>query len=548
MLSESRLNSPNYSLPYLGPRWGGVPNEGIETEVEIQAYPENAQELVLIIPVKHDIISKKFHQTAASEKIPKHQVNSSKVGWQAFPITEGSNDTTGYLVFSLRDWISSRTFSNLTAPINREEAQNLIDLQHSGLLEKTYLKIPSSLSPSSNRHASQTMSGLRLAFSSCQYPAGILDSVPAYESINRLNALAKGDRGLDGVLLLGDQIYADASYGILDPKVKSDRIERSYDDWLRIPAIRSLMQLTPVFTMIDDHEYHDNWDLMSDPSDYALGQALSAFERHQRWAPRYTPPSAPGEAVKMAAKSSGDPFLYSQEIPQRPQYWQIVNMGEWEVFMLDTRTERQGRPWGPQASDGTPAHILGEAQRRAMEVWLEEAMRQNLQREARPKIIASPNWVLPRLAESDGAVAGLSDGWDGFPASLKWFLGIIINKQIDGVLLLCGDAHLAGHSEITLTKNGAKEMRLHILHSPALYAPFPFANGHPHQYKTRDSFYWTDSGSNINCTVTSDLRELGDGFVVIKATQEGGSWVVKSEFNTNKNADQPSWELSIQYP
>ena len=55
-----------------------------------------------------------------------------------------------------------------------------------------------------------------LAVCSCQFPAGLIDALPAGASLNALSQqVEKGH--IAAVLMLGDQIYADATAGLADP-------------------------------------------------------------------------------------------------------------------------------------------------------------------------------------------------------------------------------------------------------------------------------------------------------------------------------------------
>jgi hypothetical protein len=109
----------------------------------------------------------------------------------------------------------------------------------------------------------QTSSSLAsLAFASCQYPAGVLDTSLAEASYQRL--AQRLDPGMpnrpSALLLLGDQIYADATAGLLDPSRETDRYQRPYEDLFQIPGLRRLMREIPVYMMPDDHEVCDNWE------------------------------------------------------------------------------------------------------------------------------------------------------------------------------------------------------------------------------------------------------------------------------------------------
>lgn len=373
------------------------------------------------------------------------------------------------------------------------------------------------------------------AFASCQYPAGLLDRPIAGASFDRLDhALAHPGSNfpMAALLLLGDQIYADASYGILDPKRVEDRFHQAYVGYLSGLAKRSNIRFLSnngrLHDTPDDHEFIDNWEPGPDVNlnnRSKLEDGLAAFDTHR---PGQLPRSQPGGG-----------------------YWGPVDVGgEHEVFMLDARTTRDPRPWGPAGLDQTQAHILDADQRTALETWLtaRQAAEQTNGGPVEPKFVSSSVWLLPRLVgrndgKNDGASA-LSDSWDGYPASLYWLLCFIARENIRGVVMLCGDAHLAGHTTVRLQAVHQPENALHILHAPALYAPFPFANGHPHEYRCIDSLTCETEQGKYTGEVSSSLWPLGDGFVRVSVTLTSGAWQVTAHFDTGPATERTEgWQV-----
>ena len=116
--------------------------------------------------------------------------------------------------------------------------------------------------------------------------------------------------------------------------------------------------------------------------------------------------------------------------------------------------------------------------------------------------------LLPRRAEvaRDAAAAGRSDAWDGYPASLDRLLDFIARKQIRHTVFVSGDEHHALVCEVTLTpahRRGRplQPVRLLSVHSSALYAPFPFANGHPADLS--DAGFTTAGGTDVLLKTTA---------------------------------------------
>jgi cholesterol oxidase len=368
----------------------------------------------------------------------------------------------------------------------------------------------------------------RFAFASCQYPAGVFDLVPARASFDRLENTVAGatdaarSTAFQAILFLGDQIYADATYGILDPAGALDGFREAHDAWKEAVGRRlhvgRLLQQNRIHVTVDDHEIRDNWEPGPDKdkgNGQILHEALAAFDHIM------------GRVVQPKRSPQGG-------------HWGLVDIGGGhEAFMLDTRTTRDRRSWGPGDSSGAAPHILNKAQRDALEVWLQDQRDTDSKTGViRPKFISCAVWPVPRRVGRDpdpgmsDAAAARSDSWDGYPASLKWLLGFVVRHNIQGVVILCGDAHLAGCTEVSL-RAGSHHTLLRILHSPALYAPFPFANGLPHHYRCNDHLAWDEGGIPHTAHVHSELWPLGDGFVQVDVEPTAGGWKLAAQFHTS---------------
>ena len=351
------------------------------------------------------------------------------------------------------------------------------------------------------------MNALRFALGSCQYVGGLLDKGPAYDSYGRLDALVQNDKP-DLLLLVGDQVYADATAGLFDPTLLADRFHRPYKLLYGQPSVLSVGARLDVYCMMDDHELEDNWEPIQTASGIDYGNLDAAVGAYEEWERRQGPairPRAPGA--------------------QHDSLWFTLDRGPVGIFVADTRTERTPRT----AMTVDDASIMSPYQFGQLCEWLRAP------RHAR--VIACPAIVLPRrlCATGDPAHALRSDAWDGYRCSLHSLLAFIAKNEIPNVLFVSGDEHLACIARITLRRaNGTgKEIVARSIHSPALYAPYPFANTVAEDLIAIDHFPFTDPedpSAAFECEVETRFPGCGDGFASVSLVDDGTAWNVACTF------------------
>ena len=156
---------------------------------------------------------------------------------------------------------------------------------------------------------------------------------------------------------------------------------------------------------------------------------------------------------------------------------------------------------------------------------------------ARPLFIATPSMVLPRrlMTAHEPAAALMSDAWDGYPASLHCLLATLCHHEIRNVVLLSGDEHFSCHARIVLRDMTGHCVVVHSIHSSALYAPYPFANG-VQQLLAGDETFQFDApgvvqGGSFSCQVKTTFAPLGDGFATVQLTQCEGDWWLRLQYH-----------------
>ena len=400
---------------------------------------------------------------------------------------------------ALKDAARPLAVSELPPPM-REEARRAIEALLRGAggeaarrLERGLIELPAA-----------PASGATFAVASCQYPAGFLDGALAERSHRRL-ARCVGRRNPTFrpqlVLLLGDQVYVDATAGLFDPTAEHDRFVLPHQRLLAMAPLRHVLRRAPVHAMLDDHEIEDNWEPL--PGDAANGARLAegraAYLRYQRLAdPRVAGAAGSAAPLWHAFEANGVPF-----------------------FVADTRTERLPR----EAARIGEARIMSEAQLGALLEWLSARRASPV-----PKFIACPALPLPRhrraAAPRQPAAALRSDSWDGYPQSLSRLLGHIARERVRNVVLLSGDEHLSLVARVTLRAGDGEPVVVHSVHSSALYAPFPFANSIDEDLVADETFRL--DGCSVE--VRTRFAAPGDGFAVVRVLEEEGRWRARLRF------------------
>jgi hypothetical protein len=140
------------------------------------------------------------------------------------------------------------------------------------------------------------------------------------------------------------------------------------------------------------------------------------------------------------------------------------------------------------------------------------------------KLVAGPALLLPRQREvvDNPANAARCDSWDGYPADRERLLDFLARHRIGRTVFVSGDEHHRLACEITLQPPGRgpgpdSSVKALSVHSSALYAPFPFANGHPDDLS--DKGFTTAAGTQV--TMHTTPAPDGDGFAVVQLPAGG---------------------------
>ena len=245
---------------------------------------------------------------------------------------------------------------------------------------------------------------------------------------------------LDGVLMIGDQVYVD-DLNIAWPDREYADISLRYQAAFTQPYIRQLMSSTPTYMILDDHEIEDNWPSKRDHDDDELYRnAIQAYETFQ---------SSNSPALGLLANGR-----INRDIKK---YWYTFADGDTDWFVMDCRTERVLTRSGRA--------MIGVAQEQALYKWLVSST-------AKVKFIVSSVLFMPDQ-DSHG-----EDGWKGFAEQRHRLLEAIRSNAIKNVIFICGDIH--GSLACELKHSQDPDFTTHcIVSSPlcnALVLPYAKAN------------------------------------------------------------------------
>jgi cholesterol oxidase len=385
--------------------------------------------------------------------------------------------------------------------------------------------------PPPRPNASEPPSTRRFALASCHYPGGLFDRTPpgaagdplpgpSDASYMRLLNMLEGGRGQqvpEFLVLAGDQIYADATAGLFDPRELEDRHRLSYEAFFGARGPRSVFCRLPTVMRLDDHELDDNWE--PDPP--------GAHPRK-------------GQDNDVVKKAGIEEFLRNQcntepDPSSAPKLWHQTPRGGFEFFWADARTERTPRT---AATVGT-ASLLGEPQSLDLDHWLADKKAEG------PRFLVSASTVLPRrLAMQGNSLASClrSDGWEGYPTSLHRLLAGVYRRGADDVVFLSGNEHVScvARIEISQLDDPGTVVVAHSVHSSALYAPYPFANAEEEDFAGTEEFEFSHAGTPYRCSVTTWFPSPGDGFAVLSVATVPSGWQVSVHFDReNKTPGDP---------
>jgi hypothetical protein len=334
--------------------------------------------------------------------------------------------------------------------------------------------IPRTLSRANRRQASigqcevrmlagQMPPGVELCFAAacCRHPGIVFDRGLSDRTLGALACLVEADRSPAFMVMLGDQIYADATAGVLDVGDRVEKYTSSYDWAFGSENFRRLGRCLPAYMLADDHEIRDGWP--NDPLSQADSDGVH-WDRSARWA-------WSSYVAHQHLHAPARPRWARPPIPcVRPSLWYAFEDRGFKFFAFDTRFERQ------HCGD----RIVGHEQILAFTDWLNHLreVEQVSKEKDIPKFILSGSVFVPGLREfvDRSERSRHSDNWQAFADDQALISRLIAGSGLENFVFLSGDYHCAAVGSVQVHRRAASDLRGYAIVAPPLYAPFPFAN------------------------------------------------------------------------
>jgi choline dehydrogenase-like flavoprotein len=405
------------------------------------------------------------------------------------------------------------------------------------------LALPRANDPGVVRLSAQTIRGagtqdaIRFIAACCRHPGLAFEDGRSDASLRQIKSLvdesskgagSKGDRdnGDSGIgkasklrpalaVMLGDQIYADATAGVMDSPSAIEKIALRHRKAFATAGFAELTASLPTYMVMDDHEISDNWsrDLMQP----APGKGADAHR-------------AQAERTFFTARASFAAYQYAHgpRNSNAPGFNCHFQEGAYPFFVLDTRSFRQRFGLAPQ--------LCVPAQMNELTAWLCAQPD-----DARPKFVLSGSVLAPGMQQSDTDVPGVPDrmaeSWQLDLRLRNSLLDFIACEKIRNVVFVSGDYHCSAQAQMQVGT-----VQAYAVVTPPLYAPLPFANSKPADLLAQEKFV-LPSGAPVSITAQFGS---GNGFSDIEAkAMPGGSWELKiTQHQLDTAAPASTWAAS----
>lgn len=354
---------------------------------------------------------------------------------------------------------------------------------------------------------------------SCRWPGLVVELEDRNKLFEAMRVTGR-DEEVDAVWFLGDQIYADATAGLAETTETGERAAQRYRDAFtadtrleevyRSSDMRGLLSELPVWMVIDDHEYIDNWPGGSNAQLTTLSMQdfkmrFAAFYAYQ-WR-SFSPAQSNGQ------QAVGNPELELGTTRVTRGFWREFCCAGRPCFALDTRSEREVR----SIDNWRDAKLISDDQFEALQAWIDRHKHTE-----GPKFLlsGSPIGLVSKRLASDPSRGISEDDWNGYPASQVRLAQILLSTQMAGLYIVTGDPHLSSVTRLNISSCAVgprvfqKPAVVHVITCSGLNASLPFANSGADRF-VEEGFVPGLGGSIMISSETEILSTAAKQFGVI---------------------------------
>lgn len=246
----------------------------------------------------------------------------------------------------------------------------------------------------------------------------------------------EGGTQIDGLVMLGDQIYAD-DLNFFAPDTAIDEYLSRYRSVFTQPWLRKLMGTVPTYMMLDDHEIEDNWPTKAKDEDWTTLYP-AAIHSYQIYQCSHSPLFELGDDERIDGRLD--------------KFWYTFQDGCCDWFMMDSRTERV---WD---EDVKKRSMIKRTQMEALLAWLGDGSGQ-------VKMVVTSVPFFPDLEEEN------EDKWGGFVRERTEILDFILKNKVRKVVFVSGDVHCSFSAELTSPKD--PKFKVISVVSSSFFWPYP---------------------------------------------------------------------------
>ena len=300
---------------------------------------------------------------------------------------------------------------------------------------------------------------------------------------------------IDGLVMVGDQIYAD-DLNVIGADSDLDQYLERYRAVFGQPYLRRLMASVPTYMILDDHEIEDNWPEHASDKDW-LTKYPAAIHAYQIYQCSHSP------LFELDSDERIDGTL--------DHFWYSFTDGCCDWFFTDSRTERV---W-----DENPSRrkMMKKKQMDSLLNWLGD-------NSGRVKMVVTSVPFFPDL-ESES-----EDKWGGYLAERSQILDYIYQKQIRKVVFVSGDVHCSFSAELLHPQD--PQFKVISVVSSSFFWPYPHMDegdfklagklkvpreGNTYQVRNASEVYGTDNFARL----TIDSQSIAISFFERKGKQLG---------------------------